>query len=421
MPNGFSISGPPEVMELLVTNHTPWPMHEGNPTLLRQQGLVERIFFEDDTTINFDQIPALQSWAPLVGHNEFSRVNHVVASLMQASKLAKRPLTAEEVRLTSDFAASAFRWHPWVSLASISTALGFTWFGRHKFRFPFYTPRPGSAFNPTVFPTKSLPLMRGPVASLAWHSLRFGLYYAICSFGFVPLGGSLANMSFEAHVFREPRLKGLQNDIKNNVMAMRASAMNSQQGSNVRIEFPRGQDASNPDNQAQPDYGRSYNEVSENGFGERASGPSSVTSSPTPQPSWSQNTPAPVSPNTQGTRPPNPAPRYVDDSDPFDDDDGSPIPASVRRIEAQRTQSTQGGSAWDRIRQQSQSTNSSGQGGGWAQLRQDKAPNSQSRTEGFAYTKQDEDKEKRNYEKEQAQKEFDALLDSERRGGSSRR
>ncbi|RYP82148.1 hypothetical protein DL770_005645 [Monosporascus sp. CRB-9-2] len=116
------------------------------------------------------------------------------------------------------------------------------------------------------------------------------------------------------------------------------------------------------------------------------------------------------------------------DSSPFDDD-ASPVAPAARRAEAAQVQRPPSGSAWDRLRQQTQSDtsdftkgDSSGRERGWAQLRQDKAPNTTGgprSTEQYSYSQQDEEREKRNYDKEQAQKEFDALLESERRGGSS--
>ncbi|KAI1458213.1 hypothetical protein F4805DRAFT_150937 [Annulohypoxylon moriforme] len=434
MSQGYSNVASPGVMEQLTTTNRPWPGHEGNPKLLSRQGMIEHMFFEKGATVNFDNIPPLQFWAPLVGNTELLvRVNFVVTTLVKVSKVARRPLTADEIELTSGLAASSARWYPLISLSAISTALAFTWKGRHNYQFPFYTPRP--KWNPALFPLKSLPLLRGPAAMYAWHAVRLGLYGFMCYLGFSPLGSSLANVSFEAHLLREPRLRNLQQDIMKNVSALRAAA-DAQKGPGAGIprpqqglppyQSPRSQGASNPENQVSPDFGRdAYNEQPTHSFDKPATGLSRDTMSPDSQPSWPQNTPLPASSySVQGSKFPNSSPRSVDDSDPFDDDDGSPVPASVRRAEAQRAQSAQSGSAWDRIRKQSQPTNSSRQEGGWAQLRQDKAPNpreSQPKTEGFAYTKYDEDKEKRNYEKEQAQREFDALLEAERRGGSGGR
>ncbi|KAI1208185.1 uncharacterized protein F4807DRAFT_431913 [Annulohypoxylon truncatum] len=431
---GYQVAADPDVLEALTTTHTPWPGYEGNLDLLRRQGAVEKTMFQDNATIDFDKIPSVQFWAPLVGYNKKHHVRYVVVSVMEVAEAARRPLTPQEIDITSEFAALSSRWYPLCNLSAVATAGSLSTFGARDFRFPFYTPSP-KTFDPYVFPKKTYPLLKGAKATFAWHTLRCSLYFAASYAAFIPLASSLAAGSFEARIRRDPRLEDLRGSIREHMLQVRAMITKSLQGPGMGFpqrpqerpshQIPRAQDVPKSENQARLDHGRdTYNEQTDNGFNEPATDPSKGMT-PTPQPSWSQNPRSPVPPNnTQDTKFPDPGSRYVDDSDPFDDDDGSPVPASVRRAEAQRSRSIQGGSTWDRIRQQSQSTNSSGRQGAWSHLRQDKAPNpreTQPNKEGFAYTKQDEDKETRNYEREQAQKEFDALLEAERHGRSNRR
>ncbi|KAI0894670.1 hypothetical protein F4806DRAFT_472222 [Annulohypoxylon nitens] len=427
MAHKYFVIAHPELLERFSTTHKPWPHHEENSFRLQQQGFVERVFFSDDATIDFDKIPSLQLWSPLVGTTDMTRVHYVVGSLMGVAQLAKRPLTPKEIELTSEFAAFSSRWFPRTTLCAVSAALLCVYHGRNTYRFPFYTPPRGGSFNPSFFPTKKFALVKGQMARYAWHCTRFQFYMLLCYLGFAPFGSSMASMTFNARTMMDNRLESLQEDIRKNIAAQRAAAMNPQQNLPPN-QVPLPQEFQESENQAPLQYGRdAYNGPPGNDTGESATGFDGDKPSPTPIASWRLGNPPPASPGgSQGTRFPDPGPRSPDDSDPFgDDDDGSPVPASMRRAEAQQARNSQGGSAWDRLRQQSQSAqsaNSSTQEGGWAQRRQARNPQeTSSKTEDFTYTKQDEDKERRHYEKEQAQKEFDALLEAERRGGSGRR
>ncbi|KAI1089834.1 hypothetical protein F5B19DRAFT_465651 [Rostrohypoxylon terebratum] len=404
----FYFTGPLEFMEKFTTTHKPWPKHEGNQFRLQQQGFVERVFFNDGATIDFDKIPSLQWWAPLVGTADNYRINNVVSTLIAVSRSAGRPLSPKEVEVASDYAARSARWQPRGRLWTASAALLCAYYGWDSYRFPFYTPR--GAFDPSFFPGRNFALFKGTMAKFAWHSARVQVYMMLCAFGIVPFASSMASMSFQVRLLRDPELQDLQADLKRRLLE-RANAESNPQLLRTDIPPPlQFQEYPGSENQAPSQFERdTFNGPPESGI------------------SWRQSTPPPVSPsNNQGTSFPDPGPRSTDDSDPFGgDDDGSPVPMSVKRTEAQQGRNTQGGSAWDRLRQQSrsaQSANSSTQEGGWAQQRQ--ARNSQEtsqKTEDFTYTNKDEEKERRSYGKEQAQNDFDALLEAERRGGSGRR
>ncbi|KAI0138957.1 hypothetical protein F4776DRAFT_617438 [Hypoxylon sp. NC0597] len=420
-----------------VSNHPPWPY-----VVRFQQAQIEKNFFEEGATIHFERLPTLQFWAPFFLVTDSSRVAFVTAKVVGSSKLSRRRLTAEEIDATSEAAAISCRYFPWIQPVSLAVASAITLGTRQTFSFPFYRPEAGK-FDPLVFPTKRVPMLRGIRAVYAWHAFRFLCYYPPVLFGSLLFFSSLAETSYEARLLRDPRLKGMMADMRRNSRQLRQQ-QNSPQGSGAGAphpaketpsvpRFPRDQYPSQPESQAAQDYGRdTYTGQSEGSSTEPATSPSRSTTITPPQSSWSRNSQSQAPPSKpQDVRYPESDWRSPDyDSDLFDDDDASPVSAASRRAEAQQARDTQSGSAWDRIRRQSQSGNtqwtqgdSSGQERGWGQLRQDKTQNpreAQPKTESFAYTKQEEEKETRNYEKEQAQKEFDALLEAERRGGSSR-
>ncbi|KAI1656425.1 hypothetical protein F4813DRAFT_364350 [Daldinia decipiens] len=404
-----------------LTTNPPWPL------LSRvQQTQIERRYFEDGATIHFERLPSFQFWAPLVFMRESFRVVYVTNKTIQASKLSQRRLTAGEVDATSEAAANSARFLPWIHPVSLIIASSICWRTRQSFRFPLYQPKKGK-FNPRIFPTKRLPIFTGVKAVFAWHVSRFFCYFPFNLIGSLVFFTSVAETSYDARLSRDPRLKDWLADVRRNKLNRLSHMQRENQGaqrsfpvfpgpdpqSSQRIpapQYPRDKYSSGSGDEVPREYGN------DTFTGQSESSPDGLASEVSRSPSTSSS--------GSGSR------HTEDDSDLFDDDDASPVPAALRKAEAQQTRDYQGGSSWDRVRQQSQSESaqwtrgdSSGQERGWGRLRQDKTQNprdSQPKTEGFAYTEQDEDKENKTYEKEQAQKEFDALLEAERRGGSNR-
>ncbi|KAI1410457.1 hypothetical protein F5Y13DRAFT_74291 [Hypoxylon sp. FL1857] len=404
----------PSPFDQPVSDHPPWPHFQP-----RQQALIEKTFFEEGATIHFERLPSLQFWAPLFLVKDSVRVTFIATKVVSSSKVARRRLTAEEVDGTSEAAATCFRYIPWIQPLSMAAAFAVTWKKRRTFSFPFYRPTPRK-FNPFVFPSRWMPILKGRRAFYAWHTCRYTSYFLPILVVNLIFFTSLTETTYQARVVRDPRLKNMVLDIRRN------SGQSLQQGNSMQRPSPppsRAQYPSQSENHGTRDYGRgTYTGQSENGFTESATRPyrSAAASAPQASPSKPQYVRHPQSDSQNAD--------YDDDL--FDSDDASPVSAASRRSEAQQARESQSGSAWDRIRRQAQSGNaqwargdSSGQERGWSQLRQDKTRNPrevQPKTESFAYTEQEEYNENRNYEKEQAQKEFDALLEAERRGGSNR-
>ncbi|KAL7622386.1 hypothetical protein AAE478_007890 [Parahypoxylon ruwenzoriense] len=391
------------------------------------QGVIEKVYFEDGATIHFDRLPTLQPWASLFLIGDNLRGIYVTNKVVAASIGCQRRLTAEEVDATSEHATRSIRYIPYIPPIALSAAFALTWKGRRFFRVPFYTPRP-PAFNPRIFPSKALPHIKGQNAIIAWHLARFTAYSVLSWLGSFFFFHSMAESSYEAHLLRDPRLVNMMQDIKKNAYTVLRKYGSPSERRNLRPRPGIDTPDSSQDTGAPQESGRdTFPSLPRNTFNGSAMGSGSGTGASAPRPSWGQNTQSQAPPR----RYPESGSRNTDDLDLFDDDDdASPVSASSRRADVQQIRDTQGGSAWDRIRQQSQPDraqweqgDSSGEERGWARLRQDRARNPQEnspRAEGFSYSKQDEDRESRNYEREQAQKDFDALLESERRGGSRR-
>ncbi|KAI1374384.1 hypothetical protein F4677DRAFT_425924 [Hypoxylon crocopeplum] len=403
-----------------ITTNPPWPLRGMDPV---KQTIIERLYFEDGATIHFERMSPM-------AFRDYSRVNFVARRVIGTARQAQRRLTASEVDAAAEHADSAARYFAWIEPCTAIGALVLAVRGRRTFQFPFYIPQP-KKFYPFTFPMRRFAFLEGDRAAAAWHITRFLSYLPFFWAGTAFLFGSIAQTTWEMHILRDPRLLNVTRDIERNMRNERARVMHqiTQRGFPERpgmgnpqsppevpppSQFPRDQYTSESENQAAQGYG---SETS-------ASQAEDTPSSPAAQPHRGATASTPQS-QAQPSKP------QDDDSDLFDDDDASPVPHSLRRAEAEQASSSQRGSTWDRIRQKSQSGeaqwargDSSGQERSWGQLRQDKTQNSrdsQPKTEGYSYSKQDEDREKRNYEKDQAQKEFDALLEAERRGGSNKK
>ncbi|KAI0105236.1 hypothetical protein GGR51DRAFT_195563 [Nemania sp. FL0031] len=397
------------------THHPPWP-YTSDPFL---QGRFERKFIADGGTINFDTLPRLQPW--FAGGDKF-RVVSVLARVGSCSSEAKRPLTSTEAHAVGEHAAYSLRRFAWSEPVSIGIALAVSLAGRRTFKFPIYQPKM-IKFYPYSFPTRKWSLLKGRRAVSTWHIIRFVSYLTLTTFPTVVVFGSIADSSFRAHIVRDSRLAGMADDIRQNVQRKRIEHQ-MQHRAGARVP-PQTGPSSYQDSPTPQNYGSSDRATQSSYSFER---PTTATEAhQSTQPNWPQNTSTqPASRRMQENVRPSES-RHEDDAfDPFDDDDASPVAPSARRPGMGQGSTSPTSSSWDRIREQAKSGasnwergDSSGQEKGWAQLRQDKTRNpkdSTPKTDSYSYSGDDEDRERRNYERQQAQNEFDALVEAERRG-----
>ncbi|KAI1151346.1 hypothetical protein F4825DRAFT_451578 [Nemania diffusa] len=392
-----------------LTHNQPWPQID--PSL---QDTFERKYCEDGATIHFDKIPKLPFWASWLGISERLRAVVVLSKVANYSTGTKRPLTAPEVDAVSEHAARFIYLFSWSQPVWLGCSIAASWAGRRAFRFPFYRPKM-IRFDPYAFPFKDAPLLIGTSAATSWHALRFAAYGCVSWLPTAMVFGSISETSFQTHVVRDPRLaQSVQEMNRGRQSQMRRvlSAKNPQPTGHGSY-----QDSPTPQN-----YGNADDATQSNRSSESSSATTQVRSTSTQ--------PAPR--RMQENVPPSARSRYDDDDlDLFDNDDASPVAPSARSSGPGQGPPSSPGSSWERLRQQAKSSasdwergDSSGQEHGWGQLRQDKTRNptdSTPKTDSYSYSSDDEKREGRNYEKEQAQKEFDALLEAERRGDSSSR
>lgn len=330
--------------------------------------------------INFSELPQMPFWAPLLGRNESVVRRAVTAKVMAGSALVGRELTQPEKDALAQHYAQLLRTKAFDSPFAIASSYAMFRRTRASYGFPFFTPKP-EKFDPNSFPLFS---MKGPRAQMAWHALRVAAWYGVCKFAagvfFISYGISVHEKNYAT----DPRLQNYRQDA-----TARAQQLSQQRAQLINQRLSSSKQP--------PPTGWAGAEQS-------TQDPSGT------QPTWSGK----QSPQAEG-----PA-SYSDESYVFDD--ASPVSPAEQQGASTQQQGTQGRSAWDRIRSQARGGGAiQGQGSGaqmtsWGR-RRDNEITSRGAQQGTSYTFSSDDEE-RAYAKEQAQKEFDEMLEKERRGQS---
>ncbi|KAL1858221.1 hypothetical protein VTK73DRAFT_7868 [Phialemonium thermophilum] len=388
--------------------------------------------------INYDTLPHPPFWASLFGYSENWYILNVASTVMAFSTAVRRELTQEETDAISQHTAKSCYTRSLEPPAALGTAYLFERRGRAVSRFPFYTPKPTS-FNPDTFPSQSFALLRNNFARQAWNATRFGVYAFLSHLLVMPLFSSYAMTVWATSMRLDPRLADLRSTIEHlgkqgRLEHPRSAGLPNWQVQ-ARNEDPSVPDAPSPysgnsqaygDSSANEGPGTDDVESADQGYGSEAWARNREIAKP-PQSYGGYHPPAPS--GSRGSRqgpanPPSAESAFSEGSDEDDlFDDASPVAPSVRgRGPETGGRATSGGSAWDRIRRQAMSSSSaegssasqgpSQQEGSWSEERSRPGARG-ARTEAYTYSPADEDKA---YAKEQAQKEFDAMLERERRG-----
>jgi hypothetical protein len=339
----------------------------------------------------------------LFGYNEKMMAKAMQFKSDNASTVLGRNLSTDELNAFAYWTAKQ------ISIMSYGPPLGTiggAWRAyntRDTIRFPFYQPNM-ETFNKEIFPNARFPMLRGNRALYAWHALRTFWYVVAGEFFSQMFFGSYSMSVTAVGEMSDPRLKPYVDAVRKQSAQKRGSlpvpGQPQQKGPPRPIPQQKQDDASPTGG-----MGGGYPDI------------------PKEEPQWM---PPPQSrPEPAQAREPEPQ------SQPFDVfGDSSPAPTQQGRIpdtQAPRQQSTwerlrRGGKpapiddtrtgGWDNVRK----TQGSGASDWAKQQEQTQKEQRQGATLGESYTYSKTDEE-RNYAKDEAQKEFDARIEEERRGG----
>ncbi|KAK0117709.1 hypothetical protein ONS95_012038 [Cadophora gregata] len=353
--------------------------------------------------VDVSKLPKPLPWiGSLAGYNEQLLSKALTKKIAHSSQILQRPLSQEEVD------AFAFWTAKQVSILSYGVPFGVggglwrCWSTADTFRMPFYRPN-AETFNPQVFPPR-IAILKGNNAVMAWHACRAVLYGG--------MGNMLGQLFFGSYSMSVATVGEMGDKrLKPFIDAVKAQAA-KQRGS-----LP--QTSGQPGIGQQPDFGTQSRDDASPGtipMGERSPDASWESMSEKKQPEvqaqpkrWPQARPMPT-----------PPPVEESSDQPFGIfDDASPtggqgVQADIRAAPV----TSQGGSAWDRIRRGEQSSGQRSPNSGsqqaqnqnaWSRLQKDSTTTS----DGYSYSKTEET----NLAKGEAQKDFDARVERERSGG----
>ncbi|POS78722.1 hypothetical protein DHEL01_v202884 [Diaporthe helianthi] len=339
----------------------------------------------DSLGINYDALPQMPFWSPLFGRTSEYLKTRVAAKVMTSSASVGRELTQSEKDAMSHHFAKMVITMTYSSPLAVAATFGMERYTRPKFGFPFYTPKPGT-LNSQKFPG----LPEGRASLLAWQGTRLLAWYTASKIAIGIFVTSYAISVYSANSGTDNRLEAFRRE-----MTRRAgNAMRSGRPSN----FPNQPPGQPPQQYPQQDWDRQASATEPVGWG---SPEQTENATPTPMPtSWS------TAQNPQAGR------QESSNKEPYVFDDASPVAASEQSSYPPQDSNQQGGSAWDRVRGQAQAAR--GQPGSWAKKRQDEMT-SRGAQDGTSYSDTTETEEKL-YAVRQAQKEFDEMLERERRG-----
>lgn len=344
----------------------------------------------DSLGIKYNELPHLPFWAPFTGRSEQSFKQQIAGKIMMSSAFTGRELTQSEKDALSQHYAKYLVTQAWDSPFVLASTFACYHGTYAKYGFPFWTPK-ADKFDPNKFPLVSKRLPKDTYQMLSrrsWHGMRVIAWFAACKFAIGIFFTSYSVSTFVAGSSSDPRLKEYNQAVDAKVNQMRRTG-----------GLKPGQQTTN-------------------------SGPPDTQEPTNPWVNTEQNNQDPQSawPGMSNSSPARSQDSFRDDES-YVFDDASPVaPAEQRRPAPQQNNQ---GSAWDRIRSQvrpvgaAQGQGSTGQSSAWDRKREDERT-SQGARDGSSFNFSSGDEEKA-YAKEQAQKDFDEMLERERNGETSGR
>ncbi|EKD15869.1 uncharacterized protein L3040_003272 [Drepanopeziza brunnea f. sp. 'multigermtubi'] len=349
-------------------------------------------------------------FGPLCGYNETYLVQILDRRVANGSRLLHRPLTQEEVDALVYHSAKR------VAILSYGTPLGVVggalrcYQTANTFQFPFYKPNL-EKFNAQVFPPK-FSFLTGSRAMLAWH---FGRLIAYSMAGEVFGDAFMTSYALSVSAVGESsdkRLKPFIEAIQADLKRKRAAQKDGREPEQLQVK--RGNVSStrtgietdwNPAQKDTPGEEVRAGTI-ESAMAVFQAGIQSERDS-APRPQW-QGRPTPAVPTEESS----PQPFGIfDDASPTG---GQGVQADIRETPAASSPPSQGGSAWDRIRRGEKTTPAAERSTrkAWPRISDDQERGSGD--DSFAFSKSEGE---RSFARQETQKEFDARMEKERRGG----
>jgi hypothetical protein len=364
---------------------------------------------------------------PMFGYNGQLLSKLVQKRVDAAAKVLERPTTEDEATAIAYWTAKQVAVTSWGAPLGIAAGAWRAYQTADTFRFPFYKPEPDT-FRALAWPSSRAALLSGPTAVAAWHATRLLAYGFMGTFiGRILLtsyGMSVATVG----EITDPRLKNYVERVRKVAQSARGKLPNESQRPGKVGEVQK-KDATTTWKGRTREIGDNASpDIEDYGDTKTSESPAIVEDAVMPDPNT--KTPERGSRLSRETYPRgvNAGPSQTEgEAQSFDDSFDEVSPTGGRGME---DTVAAGGSAWDRIRRQASSQAAGNRESNWPARQTQQAPRPDQRAwmrdsqrhprqgpetgDSISYSKSEEE---RQLARAEAQKEFDARVEQERRGG----
>jgi hypothetical protein len=372
----------------------------------------------------------------------------VIDTIRGAENMAQRPLSQSEAEGFALYASRRTLYSFSANASALVIGCGMAFLGRNTMKFPFRKPQPLQQYE--NFPNRWMPILRGQYARAMWHITRANLYVLVGLLLLNPLYKSMGDSAMMVGLYRDSRTREIMKSIKERGQSLTRLGSNREQSGQKGQASPQEQLGQDPNsegyyNDMETDVsnvssdGRDYSSNSgrDTMYTDRTAETSMLDDSAVRQRELNQSSPSSFAGNSAWEQrpPPPPQPNRNSTGGSFNDflddvtDNTSP-PTGSGPITPIPTNSTSTGSAWDRVRRTSHpSSPNNTRGITPAGIRQRPGPAAHDlqqreeehriQTQGGSFNYDSGEAEKQ-LAKEMAQREFDEMMERERRGSRDR-
>ncbi|KAK5078282.1 hypothetical protein LTR64_003309 [Lithohypha guttulata] len=375
----------------------------------------------------FDNIP-VGGWtrALCYGGNSSTAVTGtlLIDMIRACENMSGRQVTQEEAEGIAYYSSRRMMTMYLGQMGAIGLGLGSAWTGRKNMKFPFIKPKPQERYE--SFPARVLPILKGRYARVMWHVTRANVYIVMWLFLTQPFVRSIADTRMTVGLYQDRRTHALTQTLKGQFDRLRSNraseaAARGQQQPQQMVNAQEQDDASPSTFYDSQPFGNDSSSTGDSSFTDGSTDTGLLAdrdmqqrqSRQAPPTAWSKA-------QARGSRTDFDQPNSASSSSSADIffDDASPTAGNDPDMGTSQGYSRQGsGSAWSRIRKGegvSQPQRNRPQGNRSVGATQSR--DFETRSDSFSFSDSEEDKR---LAKEQAQKEFDAMLDRERREGGA--
>ena len=394
-------------------------------------------------TLSFEAIPlGGLSQSVLFGGEASQRVSgtFLIDCIRGGENMTGRLMSQSEAEGFALHSSKKMMYSYLTSFTALAGGYGIAYTGIKNMKFPFIKAKEPEKYQ--NFPNRFVPILKGQFARTMWQITRFNVYALLGLFILNPISRSISNTSMMVGLYNDPRTKEYMKSVKGTLDRITSNQDRSRRGrpSNTSQAQPQPSDS---DGSNAEDYGGVTSNTTSDSYG----GYSTFTDNTTDtglmtDSTMQQRAPAQPSPyNRRSQAPPPPPPTQQPQQSDYFFDDASPTAGNEPYAPSTTTTTHRSeGSVWDRIRKdqrrpsspsptpssqdqeqassspysQPSSPSSSQQDRGSFRTSSDRSGGTSA--ESFSFSSSDEE---RVLAKQQAQREFDEMLERERREGET--